>query len=82
MLTLSYTCLAILLRILSLFLRTTYSDPEQQEMVKMLWEKCLPNKFHEHVKTPKNIEILNSGKLNFNQAKQIVYTYVQLPDVW
>ena len=29
----------------------------------------------------KNFEILNSGKLNFNQAKQIVYAYVQLPDV-
>ena len=51
-------------------------------MVKMLREKCLPNKFYEHVKTPKNFEMLNSGKLNFNQAKQIVHTYVQLPDVW
>ena len=51
-------------------------------MVKMLREKCLPNKFYEHVKTPKNFEMLNSGKLNFNQAKQIVHTYVQLPDIW
>ena len=25
---------------------------------------------------------MNSEKLNFNQAKQIAYTYVQLPDVW
>ena len=29
------------------FLATTYSDPEQQDMVKMLWEKCLPGKFYE-----------------------------------
>ena len=25
---------------------------------------------------------MNSGKLNFNQAKQIVYSYVQQPDIW
>ena len=72
----------IVMNLKPFFLTTTYSDPEQQEMVKMLWEKCLPTKFYEHVKTPKNFEIWNSGKLNFNQAKQIVYTYVQLPDVW
>ena len=64
------------------FLTTTYADPEHQEMVKMLWEKCLPSRFYEHVKSAKNFEILTSGKLNFNQAKQIVYAYVQLPDVW
>ena len=64
------------------FLTTTYADFEHQEMVKMLWEKCLPHRFYEHVKSTKNFEILNSGKLNFNQAKQIVYAYVQLPDVW
>ena len=64
------------------FLTTTYSDPEQQDMVKMLWEKCLPGKFYEHVKKPENFEILNSGKINLKQAKQIVHAYVQLPDVW
>ena len=47
------------------FLTTTYSGPEQQDMVKMLWEKCLLNKFYEHVKKPENFEILNSGKINF-----------------
>ena len=64
------------------FLTATYSDLEQQDMVKMLWEKCLPNKFYEHVKKPENFEILNSGKINFKQAKEIVHAYVQLPDVW
>ena len=48
----------------------------------MLWEKCLPRRFYEHIKSPENFEILNSGKLNFNQAKQIVLSYVQQPDVW
>ena len=48
----------------------------------MLWGKCLPARFYEHVKLPENFEILNSGKLNFNQAKQIVLSYVQQPDVW
>ena len=64
------------------FLTTTYSDTEQQDMVKMLLEKCLPSKFYEHVKKPENFEIMNSGKINFKQAKQIVHAYVQLSDVW
>ena len=72
----------ILLHLKPFFLNTTYSDREQQDMVKILWEKCLPNRFYEHVKHPKNFEILNSGKLNFNQAKQIVYSYVQQLDIW
>ena len=42
----------------------------------------LPTKFYEHVKKPDNVFILNSGKLTFNQAKNIVLSYVQLPDVW
>ena len=72
----------ILLHIKPFFLTTTYLDREQQDMVKMLWEKCLPNRFYEHVKLPESFEILNSGKLNFNQAKQIVLSYVQQPDIW
>ena len=72
----------ILLHLKPFFLTTPYSDREQQDMVKMLWEKCLPNRFDDHVKLPKNFGILNSGKLNFNQAKQIVYSYVQQPDIW
>ena len=51
-------------------------------MVRMLWEKCLPSTFHEHVKSSKNFELMNSGKLNFNQTKQIVNEYIQKPDVW
>ena len=72
----------ILLYIKPFFLTVTYSDREQQDMVKMLWEKCLPSKFYEHIKLPENFEILNSGKVNFNQAKQIVMAYVQQPDIW
>ena len=48
----------------------------------MLWEKCLPSRFYDHIKLAENFEILNSGKLNFNQAKQIVLSYVQQPDIW
>ena len=72
----------ILLYVSPFFLQLTYSDKEQRDMVKMLWEKCLPTKFYEHVKKPDNFFILNSGKLTFNQAKNIVLSYVQLPDVW
>ena len=63
----------ILLYIKSFFLTVAYSDREQQDMVKMLWEKCLPIRFYEHI---------NSGKLNFNHAKQIVLSYVLQPDIW
>ena len=72
----------ILLYVRPFFLQLSYSDKEQRDMVKMLWEKCLPTKFYEHVKKPDNFFILNSGKLTFNRAKNIVLSYVQLPDVW
>ena len=36
------------------FLTVSYSDREQQDMVKMLWEKCLPHRFYEHFKSPEN----------------------------
>ena len=72
----------ILLYVKPFFLQLSYSDKEQRNMVKMLWEKCLPTKFYEHVKKPANFFILNSGKLTFNQAKNIVLSYIQLPDTW
>ena len=40
----------IVMNLKPFFLTTTYADPEHQEMVKMLWEKCLPHRFYEHVK--------------------------------
>ena len=72
----------IVMNLKPFFLKTTYSDTEQQGMVKILWEKCLPSKFYEHVKKPENFQILNSGKITFKQAKEIIHAYVQLPDVW
>ena len=72
----------ILLYIRPFFVTVTYSDREQQDMGKMLWEKCSPIRFYEHIKLSENFEILNSGKLNFNQTKQIVLSYVQQPDIW
>ena len=72
----------ILLYVKPFFLQLTYSDIEQRNMVKMLWEKCLPAKFYEYVKKADNFFILNSGKLTYNQAKNIVISYIQQPDVW
>ena len=72
----------ILLYVRPFFLQLSYADKEQRDMVKMLWEKCLPPKFYEYVRKTDNFFILNSGKLTFNQAKNIVLSYVQLPDVW
>ena len=72
----------ILLYVRPFFLQLSNADKEQRDMVKMLWEKCLPPKFYEYVKKPDNFFILNSGKLTFNQSKNIVLSYVQLPDVW
>ena len=51
-------------------------------MIKMLWEKCLPKRFYDHVKTAENFTLLNSGKISFKQAKGIVHSYVQMPDIW
>ena len=71
----------ILLYVRPFFLHLTYADKEQRNMVKMLWEKCIPPKFYDHVRKPENFFILNSGKLNYNQAKDIVVSYIQQNDV-
>ena len=42
----------IVLNVKPFFLSTTYANLEHQEMVRMLWEKCLPSTFYEHVKSP------------------------------
>ena len=72
----------ILLYVKPFFIQLTYGDKEHRNIVKMLWEKCLPAKFYEHVKKPDNFVIINSGKFNFNQAKNIVASYVQQANVW
>ena len=72
----------ILLYVKPFFLTATYDDNEKRNMVKMLWEKCLPARFYEHIKKTDNFTILNSGKLTFNQSKNIVLAYIQQPDVW
>ena len=72
----------ILLYVKPFFIQLTYGDKEHRNIIKMLWEKCLPTKFYEHVKKPDNVVIINSGKFNFNQAKNIVASYVQQANVW
>ena len=64
------------------FLNTTYSEQESRDMIQMLWGECLPKGFYEHIKKPENFELLNSERLTFKHAKNIVHAYVQLPDVW
>ena len=64
------------------FLSTTYAEQENRDMIKMLWEKCLPKRFYDHVKTAENFTLLNSEKVSFKQAKGIVHSYVQMPDIW
>ena len=64
------------------FLNTTYSKHKSRDMIKMLWEECLPKGVYEHIKKPENFELLNSERLTFKHAKNIVHAYVQLPDVW
>ena len=63
-------------------LNTTYAERESRDMIKMLWEKCMPKSFYEHIKKPENFTLLNSEKLTFKHAKNIVHSYIQLPDVW
>ena len=31
------------------FLNTTYFDPNDREMVKMLWEECLPQGYYNYI---------------------------------
>ena len=64
------------------FLSTTYAEQENRDMIKMLWEKCLPKRFYDHLKTAEKFTLLNSEKVNFKQAKGIVHSYVEMPDIW
>ena len=58
------------------FLASTYFDVENREMIKMLWEECIPRGFYDFIKRPENFELLYSEKLTFKQVKTLVQTYL------
>ena len=53
------------------FLNTTYSEQESRDMIKILWEECLPKGFYELIKKPENFELLNSERLTFKHVKNM-----------
>ena len=58
------------------FLKMTYGDEADIEMIKMLWEECLPNSYLQHLKKPDNFELIYSEKANFKQVKNVVGQYM------
>ena len=64
------------------FLKMTYFDPEDIEMVKMLWEMCLLDSYLNYLKKPENFELPYSEKITFKQVKDIVGQYICIPQCW
>ena len=56
------------------FLNKTYAEQESRDMIKMLWQRCFPKTFYEHIKKPENFILLNSEKRTFKHAKNIVHS--------
>ena len=54
------------------FLKITYGDEHDIDMIKMLWEECLPKSYLLHLKKPENFELINSEKSNFKTIKNLV----------
>ena len=58
------------------FLKMTYCDEGDIEMIKMLWEKCLPPSYIQYLRKPENFELIYSDKANFKQIKNIIGRYM------
>ena len=66
------------------FLDTTYFNLQDIEMVKMLWEECLPQRYHDYIRQLKTLaaELLHSDKLTFKQVKDLIGSYLYVPRAW
>ena len=64
------------------FLETTYFHIQDREMVRMLWEECLPQRYYDYIKQPENFELLHSNKLTFKQVKDLIGSYLFIPGAW
>ena len=51
-------------------------------MVRMLWEECLPQRYHDYIKQPDNFQLLLSNKLTFKQVKDLIGSYLYVPGTW
>ena len=64
------------------FLASIYFDVEDRDMIKMLWEECIPQGYYNFVKRPENFELLHSTNRTFKQVNGIVEHYLQMPNTW
>ena len=64
------------------FLNTTYFDANDTEMVKMLWEECLPQGYYNYIKSPENFKLQHSPKLTFKLVKDLIGLYLHIPNAW
>ena len=60
----------------------TYFDSADIEMVKMLWEECLPESYLNYLKKPEKFELIYSEKVTFKQIKNIVGQYMSISNNW
>ena len=66
----------------SFFLHASYSQEEDRDLIKMLWESCVPKSLYEFIKMPDNFEYLLSQNVSFKGAKVILQQYASQPNNW
>ena len=64
------------------FLCRMYFEPENRDVIKIMWEECIPAGFYAYIKKPENFELLHSEKLTFKQVKTLAQSYTQMPGTW
>ena len=69
-----YTCIAMDLK--PFFLNVTFSADDDRQMIKMLWEQCVPKSFYDFIKQPENFEYLVSQNVSFKTLNSIIKKFV------
>ena len=54
------------------FLSISYCDVEDRDMIKILWEECIPQGYYNFLKRPENFETLNSINVTFKDVKKMI----------
>ena len=62
------------------FIKITYGDERDIDMIKFLWEECLPKTYLLYLKKPENFELINSEKSNFKTIKILVQQYMSVSE--
>ena len=64
------------------FLNATYGEEIDKDMIKMLWEQCVPKAFYEFVKQSDNFEYLLLQNVSFKGVNALVKQFASQSNNW